>query len=56
MLLFIIRSRNKRSTEGMYICTWFMCLTLTAKMALFIGLEHSDNTNTLEQGRCSRKD
>ena len=28
----------------MYICTWFMCLPCTAKMALFTGLEHSDNT------------
>ena len=36
---------------GMYIGTWFTCLTHTAKMALFTGLEHSDNTSTLEQSR-----
>ena len=35
----------------MYISTWFTCLTHTAKMVLFTGLEHSDNTSTLEQSR-----
>ena len=30
-----------------YICTRFTCFTNTAKLALFTGLEHSANTNTL---------
>ena len=33
-----------------YTCTWFTCFTHTAKMALFTGLEHNANTNTLAIG------
>ena len=30
-----------------YICTRFTCFANTVKLALFTGLEHSANTNTL---------
>ena len=43
----------KRCTT--YICTWFTCLTHTDKMVLSTGLEHSDNTTTLEKGSSTQE-
>ena len=45
MISFIICLRNK---DAQNVYTLFTCLTHTAKMALFTGLEHSDNANSLE--------
>ena len=39
----------------MDILAWFTCLICTAKMALSTGLEHSNNTNTLEQDHSIRE-
>ena len=45
MISFIVYLCNK---DAQNVYTWFTCLTHTAKMASFTGLQHIGNTNTLE--------